>query len=133
MRVPGSNFRRIFYRPFLRVVATGGWEIPVFLAMARRLSTPFHKYGSVCWGRDGPIPLLLLLADVPDIDSSSRLDLGSVALPTNATVFMKGSTKALKRTGNPAMMDSRFPRPALDRKADEATSAPGSLVLWETQ
>jgi len=28
-----------------------------------------------------------------DIDSSSRLDLGSVALPTNVTVFMKVSTK----------------------------------------
>ncbi len=43
-------------------------------------------------GRDGPISLLLLLADVSDIDSSSRLDLGSVALPTNVTVFMKVST-----------------------------------------
>ncbi len=28
-----------------------------------------------------------------DIDSSSRLDLGSVALPTNAIVFVKVSTK----------------------------------------
>ncbi len=28
----------------------------------------------------------------PCIDSSSRLDLGSVALPTNVTVFMKVST-----------------------------------------
>ena len=44
-------------------------------------------------GRDGPISLLLLLDDVPDIDSSSRLDLGSVAFPTNVTVFMKVSTK----------------------------------------
>ncbi len=43
-------------------------------------------------GRDGPISLLLLLADVPDIDLSSRLDLGSVALPTNVTVSMKVST-----------------------------------------
>jgi len=50
------------------------------------------------------------------------------------SLFGNGSqTEALKRTGNPVMMDSRFPRPALDRKADEATSAPGSLVLWETQ
>ncbi len=44
-------------------------------------------------GRDGPISLLLRLADGTDIDSSSRLDLGSVALPTNVTVFMKVSTK----------------------------------------
>ena len=43
-------------------------------------------------GRDGPISLLLLLADVSDIDSSSCLDLGSVALPTNVAVCMKGST-----------------------------------------
>ncbi len=43
-------------------------------------------------GRDGPISLLLLLADVSEIDSSSRLDLGSVALPTNVTLFMKVST-----------------------------------------
>ena len=46
-------------------------------------------------GRDGPIPLLLLLADVPDIDSWSRFDLGSVALPTNVTVFMKVSTREI--------------------------------------
>jgi len=45
-------------------------------------------------GRDGPRSLLLLLADVSDIDSSSRLDLGSVALPTNVTVFMKVSTQS---------------------------------------
>jgi len=44
-------------------------------------------------GRDEPISLLLLLADVRDIDSWSRLDLGSVALPTNVTVSMKVSTK----------------------------------------
>ena len=43
-------------------------------------------------GRDGPIPLLLLLADVHDIASSSRLDLGSVALPTNVIVFITVST-----------------------------------------
>ncbi len=52
-------------------------------------------------GRDGPISLLLLLADVPDIDSSSRLDLGSVALPTNAIVFIKVSTM-LRRGSNGA-------------------------------
>ena len=46
-------------------------------------------------GRDGPIPLLLLLADVPDIDSWSRFDLGSVALPTNVTVLMKVSTREI--------------------------------------
>jgi hypothetical protein len=45
-------------------------------------------------GRDGPISLLLLPADVADIDSSSRLDLGSVALPTNVAVFMKVSIKS---------------------------------------
>ncbi len=44
-------------------------------------------------GRDGPISLLLLLGDVRDIDSSSRLDLGSVAFPTNVIVLMKVSTK----------------------------------------
>ena len=49
-------------------------------------------------GRDGPISLLLLLADVPDIDSSSRLDLGSVALPTNAIVFIKVSTMLHRRS-----------------------------------
>jgi hypothetical protein len=43
-------------------------------------------------GRDGLISSLLLLADVSDIDSSSRLDLSSVALPTNVTVLMKVST-----------------------------------------
>jgi len=52
-------------------------------------STPYPPEGL---GRDGPISLLLLFADVSDIDSSSRLDLGSVALPTNGTVLMKVST-----------------------------------------
>ena len=46
-------------------------------------------------GRDGPIFLLLLLADVPALTRPSRLDLGSVALPTNVTVFMKGGTKSI--------------------------------------
>jgi len=52
-------------------------------------SNPYPPEGL---GRDGPISLLLLFADVSDIDSSSRLDLGSVALPTNGTVLMKVST-----------------------------------------
>ncbi|MCZ6486065.1 MAG: hypothetical protein O6826_10235 [Acidobacteria bacterium] len=34
-----------------------------------------------------------------DIDSSSRLDLGSVALPTNVTVLMKVSTECHTKTG----------------------------------
>ncbi len=51
----------------------------------RSPATPIPPEGL---GRDGPISLLLLLADAC-IASSSRLDLGSVALPTNVTVFIE--------------------------------------------
>ncbi len=45
------------------------------------------------WGLRA-ISLSLVVADVPDIDSSSLLDLASQAPSANVTVFMKGSTKS---------------------------------------
>ncbi len=43
-------------------------------------------------GRDGAHLFVAPPRRCLDIDSSSRLDLGSVALPTNVTIFMKVST-----------------------------------------
>ncbi len=44
-------------------------------------------------GRDGAHLFVAPPRRCLDIDSSSRLNLGSVALPTNVIVFMKVSTK----------------------------------------
>jgi len=86
----------------------------------RSLSTPFHKYGNVCgWGLRGEVAKGGG-GDVRDIDSSSRLDLGSVALPTNAIVFMKVSTKATSRIEG---RGERRARPSWTSALDPQSSA----------
>jgi len=56
----------------------------------KEIARNLHPSEGLGWA--GPISLLLLLGRCLDIDSSSPLDLGSVALPTNVTIFMKVST-----------------------------------------
>ncbi len=97
-----------------------GWLRPLGLHSGGRrtvLSTHFHKYGNVCWERDGaqieeqqrdgPVPpqpfgrkevagdlFVSRRRRCPCIASSSLRELALQAPSANVIVFMKGSTKS---------------------------------------